>query len=157
MKECLRRDKARTNVLPISELGLLEMTRQRAEESIRAATYIDCPYCQGRGKVKSSLSMSVEIQRHLAEVLRKQARNGETRELRVTVNPAILERLRREDEAELVAMEERFHIRLTFVSDASRHLEAFGIADAATGQELYSTAEHPPEKRVAPGRALPQQ
>jgi len=60
MKEGLRRDKAKTHILPISQLGLMEMTRQRHSESVRAAVYDDCPYCKGRGKVKSVLTMSVE-------------------------------------------------------------------------------------------------
>jgi len=66
MREGLRRDKSKTHILPISQLGLMEMTRQRHTESVRAAVYDDCPYCKGRGKVKSALTMSVEIQRRLA-------------------------------------------------------------------------------------------
>src|SRR5262245_43400578 len=57
MKEGLRRDKAKTHVLPISQLGLMEMTRQRHSESVHSAVYVDCPYCKGRGKVKSALTM----------------------------------------------------------------------------------------------------
>src|SRR5438034_301785 len=63
MKEGLRRDRAKTHILPISQLGLMEMTRQRHSESVHAAVYDDCPYCKGRGKVKSALTMSVEIHR----------------------------------------------------------------------------------------------
>ena len=71
MKEGLRRDKAKTHILPISQLGLMEMTRQRHTESVRSAVYDDCPYCKGRGKVKSVVTMSVEIQRKLQEILKK--------------------------------------------------------------------------------------
>src|SRR4028118_1706833 len=53
VKERLRRDKAKTHVLPISALGLMEMTRQRAAESISGTVYDSCPYCHGRGKIKS--------------------------------------------------------------------------------------------------------
>jgi ribonuclease G len=49
MKDGLRRDKAKTHILPISQLGLMEMTRQRHSESVRSAVYDDCPYCKGRG------------------------------------------------------------------------------------------------------------
>ncbi len=41
IKDGLRRDKARTHVLPISQLGLMEMTRQRHSESVRSAVYDD--------------------------------------------------------------------------------------------------------------------
>jgi hypothetical protein len=73
IKEGLRRDKAKTHVLPISQLGLMEMTRQRHSESVRSAVYDDCPYCKGRGKVKSAITMSVEIQRKLNEILKKRS------------------------------------------------------------------------------------
>src|SRR5262245_6919574 len=70
MKERLRRDKAKTHVLPISALGLMEMTRQRAAESLHSTVYEPCPYCGGRGRIKSAMSMSVELQRALHQVLR---------------------------------------------------------------------------------------
>src|SRR5258708_23659839 len=54
IKEGLRRDKAKTHVLPISQLALLEMTRQRHSESVRSAVYDDCPYCKARGTVQSA-------------------------------------------------------------------------------------------------------
>lgn len=71
VKDRLKRDKAKTHVLPISPLGLMEMTRQRAQESISGAVYEPCPYCNGRGKVKSSMTMSVELQRALHQTLRR--------------------------------------------------------------------------------------
>ena len=141
MKDCLRRDKARTNVLPISQLGLLEMTRQRTDESIRDSVFMNCPYCEGRSKVKNPLSMSVEIQRQIGGVMRKYRKGAESFDLRISVNPTILERLRKEDEAVLVAMETKYHGRLTFVSAPAFHLEEFTIQNAESGVELYSSAE----------------
>lgn len=142
LREHLRGDKARSNVLPITQLGLVEMTRQRAEESIRATAYTDCPYCHGRGKVKSTLTMSVEVQRHIAEVLRRN-RNGKVDvPLKITVNPSVMERFRKEDEAQLVVLEQKFHGHLTFVSNANLHVEDFIISHAETGAELFSTVEH---------------
>ncbi len=136
LKEAVRRDKARTNVLPVSELGLIEMTRQRAEESIRSATFTDCPYCLGRGKVKSSLSMSVEIQRRLAQIMRGQKRGGGL-SLRVTVNPSVLDRLRSEDEDMLVELENKFGVQMAFVSDHNMHVESFRVVNGETNEELY--------------------
>src|SRR5467141_1702837 len=71
MKERLKRDKAKTHVLPISPLGLMEMTRQRAQESLSDTIYENCPYCGGHGVVKTPMTMSVEIQRTLHVILRK--------------------------------------------------------------------------------------
>ncbi|MFH0908443.1 MAG: Rne/Rng family ribonuclease [bacterium] len=142
LKDALRRDKARTNVLQISQLGLLEMTRQRQEESVRASTYMNCPYCDGRGKVKSGLSMSVEIQRRIAEIMRRQkARPDAKLAVKISVNPSVLERLRTEDEQLLVEMERKFHGHLTFVANANMHVEEFTIVHSETGEMLFPAGE----------------
>jgi ribonuclease G len=138
IRDGLRRDKAKTHVLPISQLGLMEMTRQRHSESVRAAVYDDCPYCKGRGKVKSSLTMSVELQRKLSEILKKRPRDESDFQLRIVVNQGVLERLRTEDEQLLIALEKRYFGKLSFRSDPLFHAEQFKIFNATTNEELAS-------------------
>ncbi len=138
VKEGLRRDRAKTHVLPISQLGLLEMTRQRHSESVRAAVYDDCPYCKGRGKVKSNLTMSVEIQRKLSEILKKRHRDESDFQLRIVVNPTVLERLRKEDEQLLIEMEKRYFGKLSFRADPAFHAEQFKIVNVTTNEEMAS-------------------
>ncbi len=143
MKNALRRDRARTNVLQISDLGILEMTRQRAEAGILSSMFVDCPYCQGHGSIRSPLSMSVEIQRKIAAVLRKHSTNGrEQHALQIVVHPRVLQRLRTEDEQFLVELEKRLAGRLSFRSDPSRHVEYFAIMDGQSGEVFYATPEH---------------
>lgn len=142
MKQALKRDRARTNVLSISELGLMEMTRQRQEESLLSQMYTDCPYCSGHGVVKSPLALSVDIQRQLAAIMRKARNEGrDAVELQIVVAPSVLERLRTEDEAFLVELQRRYAGRLTFKSELHRHPESFCIADGETGMVLYSTGD----------------
>ena len=136
MKEGLRRDKAKTHILPISQLGLMEMTRQRHTESVRSAVYDDCPYCKGRGKVKSVLTMSVEIQRKLGEILKKRPRDESDFQLRIVVNPSVLDRLRTEDENLIKDMEKRYFVRLLFRPDPAVHAEQFKIVNVANNEEL---------------------
>ncbi|NLG35516.1 MAG: ribonuclease E/G, partial [Lentisphaerae bacterium] len=140
LKDALLTDKARTNVLPVSALGLVEMTRQRMEESLRAANYSDCPYCHGRGKVLSNLSMSVRIQRRILEVMKRNVARGQI-PLRIFVNPMIMERLRKEDEQVLIDLEKRCGTQLTFVSDINLHIEDFRIAHSQTGEVFYEDKE----------------
>ena len=142
MRTALKRDRARTNVLPISDLGIMEMTRQRAEESLLASIYVDCPYCKGRGDVKSALAMSVDVQRQIAAMMRKRKTSGKDQNLLVVVHPTVLDRLRREDEHLLVNLQTEFEGRLSFRSDPARHLESFQILDADGGDVLYTTVEH---------------
>jgi ribonuclease G len=138
MKDGLRRDKAKTHILPISQLGLMEMTRQRHSESVRSAVYDDCSYCKGRGKVKSSLTMSVEIQRKLSEILKKKTRDESDFQLRIVVHPTVLERLRHEDEKLLIELEKRYFGKLTFRGDPAFHAEQFKIINVANNQEMAS-------------------
>lgn len=136
VKEGLRRDKAKTHILPISQLGLMEMTRQRHSESVRSAVYDDCPYCKGRGKVKSTITMSVEIQRKLQEILKKRTRDENDFQLRIVVNPTVLDRLRTEDEKHLIEMEKRYFGKLSFRADNGMHAEQFKIVNVESNEEL---------------------
>jgi len=133
MKERLKRDKAKTHVLPISPLGLMEMTRQRAQESLTGSMFVVCPYCNGRAVVKSPMTMSVEIQRTLHAVLRKKP---DVHDVRVIVNPEVLNRLKTEDEELLVEIERKYSGRLIFRTDPTFHHEKFVLMDAQTNQEL---------------------
>jgi ribonuclease G len=117
------------------------MTRQRVDEGVLSSMHTDCPYCKGRGSVKSPLTMSVEIQRQIGAVMRKQREAGKASKLQIIVHPTVLERLRQEDEAVLVDLETRFAGYLSFRSDPGRHIEEFEIRNAETGEPLYGRRE----------------
>jgi ribonuclease G len=137
MVRAMSEDKAKTHLLPISLLGIMQMTRQRQQESLTSNLYTNCPYCHGRGIVKSATTMSVELQRKLSSVVRRlHARNdGKEYALRVLVHPGILERLRSEDADLLVRMEKNYGVKLAFRADPSYHVENFKIINAVTGEE----------------------
>lgn len=135
--EAMAEDKAKNHILPISQLGILQMTRQRQQESLSSNLYTDCPYCRGRGIVKSATTMSVELQRKLSSVIRRliARKDGKEYQLRVMVHPGILERLRSEDADLLVRMERDYGVKLAFRADPAYHLENFKIINALTGEE----------------------
>ena len=60
-----RRDQAKTNVIKITELGLVEMTRKRTRESLGRMLTEPCPYCEGKGYIKSKTTVCYEILRQL--------------------------------------------------------------------------------------------
>lgn len=134
LRERLKHDKARTHVLPISPLGLMEMTRQRAQESLASAHYLNCPYCHGHGSVKSPTTMSVELQRTLHSIMRKYM--NDVHEIKIIVHPDLLNRLRTEDEELLLDIERRYSARLSFRADPNVHHEKFSILNAVTNEEL---------------------
>jgi ribonuclease G len=140
MKQEMEKDKAKCHVLQISQLGIMQMTRQRHKESVSSGLYSTCPYCTGRGTVKSARTMSVEIQRRLTNVIRRLRSHVDNTDenvwLRVFCHPHALERLRHEDEKILLDIEESYNVKLSFRADPAYHVENFKILDARTGQEL---------------------
>jgi ribonuclease E len=63
LKQALKMDKARVNVGRISEFGILEMSRQRIAKTLNDAIHLECPHCEGRGKVKSVEAMALSFLR----------------------------------------------------------------------------------------------
>ena len=88
LKRALAEDKARTNVLQISELGLVEMTRKRVRQDLRALLSMQCPTCRGSGVIKAEATLAEEIFRAVrAKVGAPDAPPG--REVVVRVHPDV--------------------------------------------------------------------
>jgi len=140
LRDEMEKDRAKHQILPISSLGILQMTRQRQTESNTTGLYTGCPYCRGRGIVKNPRTMSVEIQRRLVAVVRnlrsRKEYQGKEASLRILLHPINLERLRTEDREVLADMEKAYHMRLAFRADPAFHVENFKILNADTGDEL---------------------
>ena len=135
MRKQLKNDRAKTRILPISHLGLMQMTRQRDQESLLDKVYAPCPYCNGRGKIKSPLTTSVEIQRLLKEILKRKQLDKELK-IRVIMNPSVLARLKNEDAVFLRELEEKYGKDLSFRGEPGVHIEEFRIIDAKTDKDL---------------------
>ena len=69
--EALKKDRAKTNVLPISEMGLVEMTRKRTRDTLSRIMCEPCPYCEGVGRVKSVITVCYEIMREVTKIVKK--------------------------------------------------------------------------------------
>ena len=96
LQEELKQDKARTNVLRISELGLVQMTRKRTAESLERQLMEACPYCDGRGRIRSTMTESYDL---IREVVRRSLQTGQ-KEIRVKVREDIRDWIL-EEESEL--------------------------------------------------------
>ncbi len=86
LKKALADDKARTNVLEISELGLVEMTRKRVRQDLRSLLTMPCPTCRGNGVIRSDATLAAEIFRAIQA---KAAETG-TQEVVVRVHPDVV-------------------------------------------------------------------
>ena len=65
LREALKRDRARTKILRISQFGIIEMTRQRIRPSIKRSLFAECPHCGGNGYVKTPETVAIEAMRLL--------------------------------------------------------------------------------------------
>ncbi|MFZ9201771.1 MAG: Rne/Rng family ribonuclease [Opitutales bacterium] len=131
-------DRAKHQILPISQLGVLQMTRQRHTESATTTLYTRCPYCVGTGKVKNPRTVSVEIQRRLLSVIRKLRETyGPDKELEINIllHPLNLDRIVTEDRDFFRDLMKSCKVKLGTKSDATYHVEAFKLFDGA-GKEL---------------------
>ncbi|HAS18263.1 MAG TPA: Rne/Rng family ribonuclease, partial [Nitrospiraceae bacterium] len=83
MQESFQEDRVRTNIIRMSELGLIEMSRKRTRENIMRTLCEPCSYCSGRGYTKSATTICYEIFRKI----RKLARTTKDKKIIVTVHP----------------------------------------------------------------------
>ena len=138
LREAMEDDRAKHQILPISALGVLQMTRQRHTESNTTSMYTACPHCQGRGIVKNPRTVSVEIQRKLLSVIRRlREAAGPEKELEINIllHPVNLERIITEDREFFRDLMKSCKVRLGTKPDTTYSIEAFKLFDGA-GKEL---------------------
>ena len=138
LREAMENDRAEHQILPISQLGVLQMTRQRHTESNTTSMYTGCPHCQGRGIVKNPRTVSVEVQRKLLSVIRKlRETHGPDKELEINIllHPVNLERIVTEDRDFFRDLMKSCKVRLGTKADPTYSVESFRLFDAS-GKEL---------------------
>jgi ribonuclease G len=123
LEEALKNDKAKTNILKISELGLVEMTRKRVRESIGRTLCEPCPYCEGKGYVKSRTTVAYEIFREL----RREIRDLPGYRLTLLVHPDIASLLYDEERPGVEEIERRFEKQIAITARQGFHIEQFEI------------------------------
>jgi len=113
VKRALAEDKARTNVLEISELGLVEMTRKRVRQDLRALLSQSCPTCRGTGVVKSNETLATEVYRAVQAKAAAEAPAGEGREIVARVHPDLAAYLEGEGRPDLQRLEAGLEVKIT--------------------------------------------
>ena len=123
LEEALKADKSKTNILKMSELGLVEMTRKRVRESIGRLMCEPCPYCEGLGYIKSKTTVCQEIFREL----RREMLDVHGSKAMLTVHPQVADLLYDEERRGLEDLEKRFKKRITVRAKPGFHQEQFEI------------------------------
>ncbi len=125
LKEEMEKDKSKTNILKISELGLVEMTRQRTGKNIDRILCEPCPYCEGTGVVKSKITLCYEIFRELARA--GAATLSGT--LCVLANPDIANLLLEDERNTIEKLERDLQKKIIIKVDSNLHQENYDIIE----------------------------
>jgi ribonuclease G len=118
-KSSLTSDRAKTDILGISKLGLIQMTRERTHRTLESISYQDCPYCQGKGKVKSAFSIALGAIRELKNYLA----NQRVRRVVIEVHPDVASSLNNENFQGLRNVMRRFGARVDVRPNKEFHIE----------------------------------
>ena len=121
----LRKDRAKTKVLNISEFGLVEITRKRSRANLERLLTQPCPYCSGRGRIKSVATICLNLRK---ELLHLRGRMGQS-EILLRVNPEIARALQQEERAILTEVERTLGVHILLQSDPEMHHERFDVVE----------------------------
>ncbi len=123
LEEELKKDKTKTTILKMSELGLVEMTRKRARENLYQVLCEPCPYCEGKGYLKSRTTVCHEIFREV----RKGAGIYMGKQVNLYVNPEVADLLFNEERDGITELERELEIMVEIMVNNSFHQEQFEV------------------------------
>lgn len=118
LKKELSCDRAKYDILGISKFGVVEMTRERIHNTVQTQSYQPCPYCQGKGKVRSPVTMSI----YALKELRKFLKDKSLKQVNLTLNPAVIDEILK-DKSNLRFLEHKFRTKINFISSPALHIE----------------------------------
>jgi ribonuclease G len=128
LKRALADDKARTNVMPISELGLVEMTRKRVRQDLRALLTVQCPTCRGAGVTRSDETLAAEVFRAIRAKVATDTEPVARREAIARVHPDVAGYLEGEGRADVGRLEQMLDVKVIVQPvEKQAHREEFEI------------------------------
>ena len=129
LQDALKKDRSKTHILPISDMGLIQMTRKRNKEPLTRIMREPCTYCEGEGYMISRQSICYRIFR---EVLRD-SHDMVGEQMAVRVNPAIADLLHGEESDLIAALEKLIGRHIVIYPDPAFHLEEVSIIEILRG------------------------
>jgi ribonuclease G len=123
LEQQLVKDKAKTTINRISELGLIEMTRKRTRESLTRTMHETCFYCDGTGQIQSRTTIAYEILRQL----RRERHTLPGYSVIVNAHPAVIDVMQGEEKPAVVEAEKRYMRRIEFNPRREYHIEQFDL------------------------------
>ena len=128
LRAALKKDKTRSNVRKISELGLVQMTRKRTRESLQQQLCAPCEHCEGTGRIQSVPTTAYRLLRQLRSQV---SRQPHAQAVAVRAHQQVIDFLYAEAEW-LDDLEARLHTRFFFQTDYDLHRDQFEITVTET-------------------------
>jgi ribonuclease G len=122
-QDAMSRDRVKSTILQVSELGLIQMTRKRVRESLGRTLCESCSYCEGRGFIKSATTVCYEIFKELRK-LGSPGRNGK---VMITAHTLITDLLYEEERDRLEEIEKITGIKSIVKADKNYHQEYYEV------------------------------
>jgi ribonuclease G len=123
LQEALSKDRAKSRILRISELGLVEMSRERTREDLLRIMCEPCSYCEGRGYTKSPVTVCHELFREI----RKIGISPKHKKIIIGVHSDVANRLYDEERQSIEELELEFHKKVIIKADSNLHIEQYDI------------------------------
>ena len=134
MEEEIRRDKTKTNILGITGLGLVEMTRKKVRPSLSEVMQRPCPYCEGRGKVLSEETVGIQFKNYICQLARQTSADT----ILVEANPLVAARLIGSGGANLRDLEQRTSKTLYIRGSQGQHIESVNVRPLHNQAEIMA-------------------
>jgi ribonuclease G len=150
LQEALQKDRAKTNIVKISELGLVEMTRKRVRESVGRLLHEACAICDGKGYMKSKTTVAYEIFR---EVHRESVGRREDT-LVVSCNPEVAKYILQDEREALRNLMLRFNKTVQIKAQTGYHQEQFEVVPRWSRRDEQQPKKEK-EKAAPPPRPAP--
>ncbi len=126
MNEAMKKDKSQTNVLPLTELGLVQMTRKRIRRNLTRTLCKPCFYCNGNGHLLSGKSICHKIYRDLVSEAGDIMGNRFT----VKVHPEIAQLLHGREKHLISSLENQFLKPIAIYPEPHYHIEEYHIFES---------------------------
>ncbi len=122
-QEAMSHDKAKNTILDVSGLGLIQMTRKRVRESLERILCEPCPYCEGKGVVKSATTVCYEIVKRL----QRMGPSSQGSRIQVLAHPDVIDLLYDDEQEEIAILEKDFDLNIALLAEKSYHQENYDI------------------------------
>ena len=121
--DALKRDRIKTFAYPISELGLVQLTRKRTRENMVTMLTESCPTCEGSGYIKSRYTICYEVLR----LLRVSCSKGKAKRLDVHLAPEVARLLVEEEKTSLEYLENTFAAKINIIANSAFIIDNFDV------------------------------